>query len=778
MRSDYTLVFVLVTILSFARSTTAQVYDWINPAGGVFGNAANWSAGGPPNQSTETGEFGQSDAYTVTFGGNTNFGAVIVSAGFVNFWMNDWIVQPTNTTASGVGSANGATLRIYQGSFHPGGFTIGGNAGTFGTLGLHAASETIVGAGAFLVGASGNGTLTIEDGATLRTSTTSTIGVNAGGVGTASVTGAGSKWDATTTLRVGQTGNGTLDVLNGGVVNSSALEVGENFNSTGTINVSGPGAVFTNAGTANIGGSSATLPAASATLNIGPGGTLNLNGTTNLRANAKVKVTGGTLGLATLNFAPSSDVEWSSGTIKFANGTAITPAILGLLLENTSTLGPSRTLAANAGTMTVAADLILGGGRLSVSSLTLNANVDVNAFSSIAAASTLTIGPSRTLEIDDFGSAGATTTFTNNGVLKMNGPLATVTSLVTNNLGTVYGTGRFTAGINNGASATIRASANDHLIIQGPGLSNSGNIELLGGTVEYSAMLTNAATGFISGRGVFRGSSATPGGIGLTNDGAMAFSAGHTDIYGDVTNSATGRIIAAGGSVVTFYDDVVNNGDIRTNLGSRSVFFGDVTGAGTFTGTGDVELNGDLRPGNSPANVSFGGDVVISPTGGLEIELAGITKGAGYDSLTIAGAASLSGALDVSLLDGFVPDIGQSFEILTAAGGISGTFDATNFPTLPSGLQLNLTYQPTSVLLSVAGVSGDYNFDAHVDAADYVLWRKGLGGNYNTWRTNFGESSAGNGSAASSNAPEPTSILLALVATTACFALSRFRRAA
>src|SRR5947208_2231163 len=42
---------------------------------------------------------------------------------------------------------------------------------------------------------------------------------------------------------------------------------------------------------------------------------------------------------------------------------------------------------------------------------------------------------------------------------------------------------------------------------------------------------------------------------------------------------------------------------------------------------------------------------------------------------------------------------------------------------------------------------GDFNTDGHVDAADYVLWRKTGGGaaNYNIWRTNFGTSTSGGG---------------------------------
>jgi len=44
------------------------------------------------------------------------------------------------------------------------------------------------------------------------------------------------------------------------------------------------------------------------------------------------------------------------------------------------------------------------------------------------------------------------------------------------------------------------------------------------------------------------------------------------------------------------------------------------------------------------------------------------------------------------LLNSFAPSPGQSFNILTAAGGIDGTFDATNLPALAGGLYFNLAY--------------------------------------------------------------------------------------
>jgi hypothetical protein len=69
-------------------------------------------------------------------------------------------------------------------------------------------------------------------------------------------------------------------------------------------------------------------------------------------------------------------------------------------------------------------------------------------------------------------------------------------------------------------------------------------------------------------------------------------------------------------------------------------------------------------------------------------------------------------------------------------------------------------------------LSGDYNADGIVDAADYVVWRKnpnahGGDAGYNTWRTNF-DRPAGSGSSLGAGAadaiPEPASLILAAFA--------------
>jgi T5SS/PEP-CTERM-associated repeat protein len=790
------LTIVLLSI-GWVSPALAVVFSWSNAAGGTFNTPANWSPIGVPS-SFDTAQFNLPNTYTVTVNASAGVNTLTQSQGDVTLNLVGVTLLLTNTTNNILGSAGQtSTLRVNGGAFSPGNLTVGGPAGSTSNLFLDSAVITSLGFGTFLVGSSGTGNFTLQNGATLTTPFGTAIGVNTSGVGTATVAGTGSLWTITNLpLRVGSSGTGTLNILSNGNVNAFGLEVGENLNSIGTVSMSGSGATFTTAGTANIGGTSAALPAASATLNIGTGATMNLNGTTNLRTNAKVNVSGGTLNLSTVSIATGTTFNWTAGTINFATAPTITASVLNTLLAGTNTLGANRTLSATAGTLSLTTPLILTGGQISAPTLSVAANMDISGFSTVTATNTLLLQSGTTIQLGNFSTLNATTSITNNGsTLALQGPLARVTGPFANFAGFVTGTGRFTSGMNNGANGFILVNTGYQIIIDAGTPTNAGTIELAGGTIQYSGTLTNLATGTISGRGVFRGSANTPGSNGLTNNGVLSFSGGLTDIFGDVNNAASGTIVAAGASTVTFYDDVVNNGEIRTAAGSRTVFFGSVTGAGPFTGTGVVELNGDLKPGNSPAEVTFSGNVTLNATAGLDIELGGTTKGSQYDSLTIAGAASLSGDLNVSLLGGFAPTSGQSFEILTAAGGIGGTFDAVTLPALAGGLHFNLAYNPTAVTLAVAGILGDYNRNGNVDAADYVLWRKSLSqlgpplaadGNNNglidpadftIWRANYGAPpGSGSGATGTGAIPEPVSLsLLALALVPLAATRPRFK---
>jgi hypothetical protein len=218
-----------------------------------------------------------------------------------------------------------------------------------------------------------------------------------------------------------------------------------------------------------------------------------------------------------------------------------------------------------------------------------------------------------------------------------------------------------------------------------------------------------------------------------------------------------------------------------------------VTHTNTYSG-GTVVDAGSLAVGWAPDTPSpFGhydptvgalgpGNVTVNSTATfLEIETGASTN-------AIADTATLS------LAGGGTPDFAdQGYALLDAGinevigglmlGGVAQTTAGTYGSTSSSATFQNDEYFAGSgvITLTPVGLTGDYNGDGVVDAADYVVWRKNPGGfggdpaGYNSWRANFGHPS-GSGSGLGSNmaVPEPAALLLAVAgALLTCVARQR-----
>jgi T5SS/PEP-CTERM-associated repeat protein len=95
------------------------------------------------------------------------------------------------------------------------------------------------------VGFKGTGTITVEDGGAMTTTADTYLGSQATGRGTLSVDGAGSTWTSTRQLGIGLAGQGTTNVIHGGVLNGQNIIVGWNANASGHLNVDGAGSTVT-----------------------------------------------------------------------------------------------------------------------------------------------------------------------------------------------------------------------------------------------------------------------------------------------------------------------------------------------------------------------------------------------------------------------------------------------------------------------------------------------------------------------------------------------------
>ena len=471
----------------------------------------------------------------------------------------------------------------------------------------------------------------------------------------------------------------------------------------------------------------------------------------------------------------------------------------GLTIGNGALFGSSFTITQNhqlktSGTTTVKqfSILTLDGGLLETGTLANNGTFDfqrgtlritgvggLNIGSGGALSTNVVLPTDKILEVTN------TATIASEGRLDLSGG-----QLLANQVqidGIVAGYGEIAAPLNLSSSGEIRVGAAEQLRVTGGASTNQGKVEVLGGEIEFTSTLTNSGTGLITGRdAVFRFQG------GLDNSASVGISFGTSDVFGDVTNQNGATIAASGNSNVTFYDDVVNDGDIQISTGSTAVYFGAVTGIGNFPGAGTNFFEGDLRPGASPAEIDFGGDVVFGAIATLEAEIAGTTPGNEFDVLDVDGTVDLGGTLEVLLL-GYNPVLGDNFEIISADGGVNGNFTSELLPGLDPGLMWNVIYGANNVVLEVLSDQPDADFDDDglVTGLDFLIWQTGLGlsegatnadgdadfdtdvdsDDLDVWSAQYGTAiPLGSATAA---VPEPGSIALALVGL--CVASTRHR---
>jgi uncharacterized repeat protein (TIGR01451 family) len=221
----------------------------------------------------------------------------------------------------------------------------------------------------------------------------------------------------------------------------------------------------------------------------------------------------------------------------------------------------------------------------------------------------------------------------------------------------------------------------------------------------------------------------TGGSLVVTNRGTWIKTAG----TGETTINPTGTridnfgLIEAQTGVLGFNTAYTQSGstaaEVRLDGGGfrfgqlATITLGSLTGEGTVNGT-LANRGGTTAPGGSDIGVlqfiGNYGQFATDPNNParLAIQIGGTTPGTQFDQLLVqpsatpgSGILALGGALDVTLVNGFNPSLGDRFVILR--GIVEGRFDATNLPTLPSGQFWFVDYQADSVALEVVSSLAD-----------------------------------------------------------------------
>jgi hypothetical protein len=190
-------------------------------------------------------------------------------------------------------------------------------------------------------------------------------------------------------------------------------------------------------------------------------------------------------------------------------------------------------------------------------------------------------------------------------------------------------------------------------------------------------------------------------------NGASSFYVG--SFGGPVTFNNSGTVESRSGTLNWNTEFNQTAGDTRLAGGSVGGGKLNFTG-GTLSGSGTINasvVNGAVvSPGSSPGTLTINVDYTQTVAGVLQMELGGLTPGSGFDQLVVNGQATLAGALNVTLLNGFAPAFSDAFPVLTYASR-NGSLASLNLPSLPNALAFTAQYGPGSLTLLTANTTGN-----------------------------------------------------------------------
>lgn len=260
--------------------------------------------------------------------------------------------------------------------------------------------------------------------------------------------------------------------------------------------------------------------------------------------------------------------------------------------------------------------------------------------------------------------------------------------------------------------------------------SSFGTLELhdnaaftFGGTVNATSGGTVFASGFALNPGTSSTINLTNGHFTSTNTtsfaGPIVVSAGGSSSLEVASPNLLDLLATSSVNLTGNLSLVTTNGRIRSGAtfsggGSLIVPSGSTVAPDAGANIGVlVENSGTLRIAGTPIGRNDVHDYQQNANGKLEVGLSG-TGLADFDRLVANGAAQVAGTLDLKLIGGFVPALGQTFNFLSATSGVTGTFTSIVQPVgMPAGLKFRVNYQPTLLQLEVVNASA---YDTWIDS--------------------------------------------------------------
>ena len=506
---------------------------------------------------------------------------------------------------------------------------LGNNSGASGSYSLSGGSLAVV--DNEFVGNSGTGSFTQSGGT--NTVGYLSLGTGSGASGSYSLSGSGSLVSGTE--YVGLFGSGSF-TQTGGTNTVNDLYLGLLSGASGTYNLSGTGSLaagneYVGYGSSGVFTQSGGSNAVSSDLNLGYAS--GASGTYNLSDSGS----GSTLSVAGSEYIGN----FGSGAFTQSGGTNTASNYLYLGYNS----GASGSYSLSGGSL-AAGNEYVGYSGSGTFSQTGGSNAVTNylylGYNS---------GGSGTYNLSGGGSLSATDEYVGNsgtGTFTQNGGTNTVPNLWLGN--------------NSGASGSYSLSGGSLAVVDNEFVGNSG-------TGSFTQSGGTNTVGYLS---LGTGSGAS-GSYSLSGSGSLVSGTEYVGLFGSGTFTQTG-----GTNTVTDSLSLAAlagaSGTYNLQGGSLSAPTFNVNSGGTFnysggSFTGNLNNSGTVAPGLGIQTIN--GNYTQTSTGTL-LEQIGSTSS--YSQLAVTGSASLNGTLEMVRLPGYTPGPGTFSNILSAAGGVTGTF--------------------------------------------------------------------------------------------------------
>ena len=537
--------------------------------------------------------------------------------------------------------------------------------------------------GTLIVGKNDIGTLNVEAGGSVTSAINSFIGFTSFGTGTVKVNGTSSTFTTDSTLIVGNSGTGTLNVEAGGTVTADFEGyIGNGTGSTGTVTVTGTGSSLTikdldpfNFNTAG-------------NLYVGSNGTGTLNillgGSVTAEKEGYIGDASSGMGTVTVNGANSTyDTAFQHyignfgiGTLNVEAGGSVTSGNT-VFIGNTAT-GDGTVIVDGTGSTYIASGTIVVGAS-GTGALTVSDGGSVTSFNSL---------------IGSFSGSSGTVTVTGKDIGGVSSSLTTTSDLIVGSSGT----------------GTLNVASGGLVSADGLNLGNAstgiGTVNVTGtdSTIDSTSLIYvgNSGAGELN---ISAGGSVSTG--NTFNIGNFIGSEGTVNVSGSLSSLTTSVDLQLGGFGGGIGTLNVSDGG-RVSVGTLDELLiresGLLTGGGGFI-SGDVINAGEIAPGNSFGTLNLEDDLTLQSTSLLSFELGGLLQGIDYDFLDVTGLVTLGGELDIFILDGFENFISptDTFEILSSLS-LTGTFfglsNGQTFLTADSHGFFDVQYTTNSVFLT------------------------------------------------------------------------------